>query len=108
MQNFGHVVTSIVQHRLNLKCQAFTRGEAAVIFNECSDYWDGTTIQHITDAIRVDFKSLLARWNDGYETIGFSYKPLSEDIEKLIRESSEAKHLKIEELAELKRQLRQV
>jgi hypothetical protein len=46
---FCHILTSIVQDKESKKCQSFTRGEASVVFNECTDYWDGEKIEHISD-----------------------------------------------------------
>lgn len=63
------------------KYQSFTRGEASVIFNECTDYWDGEKIEHISNSMRSEIKAILAQWNEQYETIGFSYKPITEKFE---------------------------
>jgi len=41
---FCHLITSIVQDKISKKHQTFTRGEAAVIFNDCTDFWDGESI----------------------------------------------------------------
>ena len=78
---FCHILTSIVQDVESHKYQSFTRGEASVIFNDCTDYWDGEKIEHISNSMRTDIKAILAQWNEQYETIGFSYKPITEEFE---------------------------
>jgi hypothetical protein len=30
--------------------------------------------------MRTDIKAILAQWNEQYETIGFSYKPITEEF----------------------------
>lgn len=77
---FCHILTSIVLDLETLKHQSFTRGEASVIFNECTDYWDGEKIEHISNTMRTDIKAILAQWNEQYETIGFSYKPITDEF----------------------------
>lgn len=40
-QKFSNIVTTFVKDKSNNKYQSFSRGEANIIFNSCSDYWNG-------------------------------------------------------------------
>lgn len=75
---FCHILTTIVKNITTGSIESFTRGEASVILNECTDFWSGSEIKHIEDNMRSEFKNILAQWNEQYETIGFSYKPITE------------------------------
>ena len=76
-------MTSIVQNTTG-SIESFTRGEASVILNECTDFWSGSQIMHIEDNMRSQFKNILAQWNEQYETIGFSYKPITEEYQDIV------------------------
>jgi hypothetical protein len=46
--------------------------------------------------MRTDIKAILAQWNEQYETIGFSYKPITEEVntnvlQKLLVENTDDK-----------------
>ena len=49
---FCHVLSTVVQDldpaRMS-QYQTFCRGDAAVIFDNCTEYWDGERVQHLTD-----------------------------------------------------------
>lgn len=68
--------------------ESFTRGEASVILNESTDYWSGSKILHIENKMRSEFKNILAQWNEEYETIGFSYKPVTEEFQDKLNQTS--------------------
>ena len=55
-----------------------------MIFNDCTDYWDGNEVKIITPQMRKKTKAMLAQWNDLYETVGFSYKPVSQEFEQSV------------------------
>lgn len=94
---FCHIITSIVRERDTNKYQSFTRGEASVIFNDCTDFWDGEQIEHISNSMRADIKATLAQWNEQYETIGFSYKPFEKEIHDTVLEKFFENNCKLRE-----------
>lgn len=86
---FCHTLTSIVKDKNPpQKLQSFTRGEASVILNDCIDYWNGENIKPISSQIRRDVEGIVAQWNESYETIGFSYKPITGKIAEKFFDSS--------------------
>lgn len=57
------------------------------MLNNCTDFWNGTEVISITDRLRADVKALVAQWEaDDFDSIGFSYKPVTEDFEQEILE----------------------
>ena len=52
----------------------------------CTDYWNGREVVPITSIVRTDIKALIHQWEaDDFDSIGFSYKPVTPDFEKEIK-----------------------
>jgi hypothetical protein len=53
---FGHVVQTLQCDKSTNKLQSFCRGEASMIFDMCTDYWNGEKIvpikKHVAQSIR--------------------------------------------------------
>ena len=76
----------MAQDKRNQKYQAFIRGEAITVLNNCTDFWNGTEVIPIIDKLRSDIKALVKQWEaDDFDSIGFSYKPVTEDFEAEIK-----------------------
>jgi hypothetical protein len=49
--------------------------------NNCTDFWNGTEVVTITPKLRTEFKQLVAQWEaENFDSIGFSYKPVTTDF----------------------------
>jgi hypothetical protein len=56
---YQHNVCSIVSDKTTGRLQAFSRGEAITVFNNCVDFWNGKEIVPITGKVRTDIKALV-------------------------------------------------
>ncbi|CDW88835.1 transmembrane protein [Stylonychia lemnae] len=98
---FGHLVTTIVKDKSDGKLQSFSRGEANIIFNNCSDYWNGEKIVPIKKEVESFIKDILFQWQaSDFVTIGFSYKPIIPDIQDILVSRSTEKRSKSRDVLE--------
>lgn len=58
-QKFSNIVTTIVKDKTSGKYQSFSRGEANVIFNSCSDFWNGEKIVPLNKRVKNHIKDIL-------------------------------------------------
>lgn len=81
LHRFGFIVTNVVKDKATQKYQSMSRGEANVILQECSDYWNGEKIVPIKKEIKNHIKDILFQWQaTDFVTIGFSYKPITPEL----------------------------
>lgn len=88
MFQFGHVVQTICFDISTKKYQSFCRGEANVIFDMCTDYWNGEKIMPVKKHVAQSIRDILFQWQaQDFVAVGFSYKPVTPDVLKLMQEN---------------------
>ena len=76
---------SVVLDKKNKVYQSFCRGEAITVFQNCTDFWNGKEVVPITEVARRTIKELMQHWNsESFDPIGYSYKPVTPDVEKML------------------------
>ena len=56
------------------------------MLNNCTELWNGTDVIPIKDTLRKDIKDLCMQWEaDDFDSIGFSYKPVTPDLTEEIK-----------------------
>ena len=80
-----HLLTSIVEK--DGRFEVFSQGNPKVVLQNCKNYWEGGDIQVLEEDVLQQLNTALLQWTaDDYDAIGFSYRPLDEEIEKIIKE----------------------
>ena len=82
---YQHILCSVIFDKVKENYQSFSRGEALTIFESCTDMWTGKAIVPITETHRKSVKDLLHQWeSDDFDSIGYSYKPVTPDVEAML------------------------
>lgn len=82
---FQHIICSVVQDKKSNKYQTFCRGEALTIVENCTDFWNGTAIVPFSEHSRRKIKELLQQWATvSFDSVGFSYKPVTPDVQHML------------------------
>jgi hypothetical protein len=80
-----HLLTSIVEK--DGKFEVFSQGNPKIVLQNCRNYWEGGDLQVLEDDVLQQLNTALLQWTaDDYDAIGFSYRPLSDEIEKIIKD----------------------
>ena len=97
---YQHKVITVVQDKADKKYQSFCRGEAITILNSCTDYWNGEEVVTISEKLKTEIKQLVAQWEtENFDSIGFSYKPVTADFADEIQRQKKAKDIFDKDLA---------
>ena len=71
--------------KIDPQLQSFCRSEALTILENCTDFWNGNAVVPFTDKARTTIKELMQHWNsENFDPIGYSYKPVTPDVSKMI------------------------
>ena len=75
---YMHLICNVVLEKETNQMQQFCRGEAATVFQNCTDYWNGHEIVPISKNVRTKIKEIMKQWEIvDFDQIGFSYKPVT-------------------------------
>jgi magnesium-transporting ATPase (P-type) len=57
------------------------------VLKNCTDFWNGENVEPLTEQKRKDVRDVVTQWEStDFDSIGFSYKPVTEDFEAEIKE----------------------
>ena len=86
------LLTSIVEK--DGKHEVFSQGNPKIVLQNCKSYWEGGDLRELQEDVLQQLNTALLQWTaDDYDTIGFSYRPLNEEIEKIIEDRSTLENL---------------
>lgn len=87
-----HLLTSIVEK--DGQYEVFSQGNPKIVLQNCKSYWEGGDLRELEEDVLQQLNTALLQWTaDDYDTIGFSYRPLNEEIEKIIEDRSTLENL---------------
>lgn len=79
------VVSSLVEDNFLNSQNYFSRGSPEGILKICQDYWNGKTVEPITEDLIQKLYSILQQWNSSnIQAIAFSYRPQKKNFSEIL------------------------